>query len=314
MKRIAPLFCSLLGSIVTLSAAEPSTGAAEKRPANAAAAAPGTPAAPAKKPDYVNQLAAPLEPTRLVTYREIGGRELKLHIFQPKGWKATDRRACYLTVHGGGWVNGEPRRMYPFASHYADLGMVGISIEYRLRKPGSGVTPFDCASDGRAAIRYVKSHAAELGIDPDKIVASGGSAGGHIAAGMALFDGIDTPEEKSAVSARPAALILYYPVIDTSPAGFGNKACGERWREISPLHQVRAGAPPAILFHGTADKTTPYAGAKAFQEAMAAVGSRCELVTEAGAGHTYLMAEKALFEQTLKQSDAFLASLKLLNP
>lgn len=254
-----------------------------------------------------------MEPTRLVTYREIGDRQLKLHVFQPKDWKATDKRACFLTVHGGGWGAGEPRRMYPFAAHYAERGMVGISIEYRLMQKGNGVTPFDCVSDGREAIRFIKTHAAELGIDPEKIVANGGSAGAHVAAGMALFDKVD-PVGGRNVSAHPAALVLYYPVIDTSTAGYGNKACGERWREISPLHQVRAGAPPTVIFHGTADKTTPYAGAKAFTEAMVATGNRCDLITEPGAGHTYLMFEKGVFEQTLKRTDDFLVSLKLLNP
>lgn len=281
-----------------------SSMAAESVPKPAA-----TKAAPA--PDYAKEIARTQEPTRLVTYKQVDGRELKLHVFQPKDWKASDKRTCLITVHGGGWGGGEPRRMYPFAAHMAERGGVGISIEYRLMKGGTPVTPLDCVDDGRDAARFVKSHAAELGIDPEKIVASGGSAGGHVAAGMALFDSVD-PADAKTVSPSPAALVLYYPVIDTSKDGYGNKPCGARWKDISPLHQVRAGVPPTIIFHGTADKTTPYAGAKAFEEAMRKAGNRCELVTKEGAGHTYLMYEKEVFEDTIRRTDEFLTSLKLL--
>lgn len=269
---------------------------------------------PATKPlDYVGQLATKLEPTRVVTYRRQGERELRLHIFEPAGWAKNDRRACFVTIHGGGWVNGEARRMYPFAAHYAAKGMVGISIEYRLMKPNSGVTPFDCVADGRSAMRYIKSHAAELGIDPAKVAVSGGSAGGHVAAGTALFDGVNVPEDDLKVSPAPAAMVLLFPVIDTSKEGYGNSKCGERWKEISPLHQVRPGVPPTIVFHGTGDTTTPYKGAKGFEEAMLAAKNRCELVTHEGGKHGYLMFEKAAYDEAMGKSDEFLASLNLIS-
>ena len=204
--------------------------------------------------------------------------------------------------------------MYPFAAHYAERGMVGVSIEYRLMKAGSGVTPFDCVADGRSALRFIKTHAAELGIDPARIVASGGSAGGHVAAGTALFDGFDAPGDDLVIDPRPAALVLYYAVVDTSPQGFGNRSCGKRWQEISPLQRVRAGAPPTLLFHGTADTTTPFAGAKAFQAAMLAAGNRCELMAHEGGVHGYLMFEKSLYDEAIRQTDEFLESLKLLAP
>src|SRR6185295_7468462 len=122
------------------------------------------------------------------------------------------QRPCFLAIHGGGWTGGEPRRFYPFAAHFANLGMVGVSLEYRLIKVGTGVTPFDCAKDGRSAVRYLRQHAAELGIDPQKIIASGGSAGGHVAAATALFDGVDETSDDIKVSSAPNAMVLYFPV------------------------------------------------------------------------------------------------------
>jgi acetyl esterase/lipase len=264
-----------------------------------------------KAGDAIDALAAPLEPARRIVYKTVGDRSLHLDVFAPAGLKAGDRRACFLTIHGGGWVNLGPRRQYPFADHYARLGLVGISVEYRLAA-GTNVTVFDCVKDARSAMRYVRAHASELGIDPQKIIANGGSAGGHLAAGLALFDGTDEAGEDTTVSTRPDALVLFFPVIDTSADGYGQARIGARWREISPLHHVRAGLPPTLLFHGTADTTTPFKGAQAFHDAMVQAGNRCELVVQEGGTHGYLMRTQPLVEETLRRTDAFLASLGFL--
>lgn len=271
-----------------------------------------TNAAKGKSLDYVDQLAATLEPTRTVVYKQVADRELVLHIFEPAGHKASDKRACFLVIHGGGWSGGEPRRMFPFAEHFARLGLVGISVQYRLSNAKTGFSVFDCVKDARSAMRYARAHAAELGIDPQKIVASGGSAGGHLAAATALFDGINEDTDDLTVSPIPNALVLLFPVIDTSTEGYGNARIGERWREISPLHQVRAGAPPTILFHGTADTTTPFKGAKAFHEAMLKAGNRCELDVNEGGVHGYLMRTKELHDDAMRKMEAFFASLGFL--
>jgi acetyl esterase/lipase len=267
----------------------------------------------APKPlDAVGQRAAKLEPSKTVVYKRVGDRELRMHVFLPAGWQASDKRPCFLTIHGGGWTGGEPRRMYPFAAHFAKQGLVGISLEYRLINKPAGSTPFECVKDGRSAVRYLKAHAAELGIDPAKIVVSGGSAGGHVAAATALFDGVDEASDDAQVSSTPAALILLFPVIDTSKAGYGNAKCGDRWQTVSPLHQVRKNLPPTLVFHGTGDTVTPFAGAKAFHEAMQAAGNRCELDVNDGGKHGYLMFEDSLYQDTLAKSEKFLRSLNLL--
>ncbi len=266
----------------------------------------------AKSPDHVGRIAAPLEPTRVVVYKKVGQRALRLNVFDPQGWKPSDLRPCFLTIHGGGWTGLEPRRQYPFAAHFARLGMVGISVEYRLVKPTSGTTVFDCVKDARSALRYVRSHAADFGIDPQKIVVNGGSAGGHLAAGTALFDGVDDAGDDMSVSCVPNAMVLYFPVIDTSSDGYGNKKIGSQWREISPLHRVRPGVPPTILFHGTADTVTPFQGAQAFCEAMRKAGNQCEMVVHDGGTHGYLMRDRASYEDTLRKTEAFLTALKFL--
>jgi acetyl esterase/lipase len=176
-------------------------------------------------------------------------------------------------------------------------------------KKGSGVTPFECVKDGRSAVRYVRSHAGEFGIDPARIAVCGGSAGGHVAAGTALFDGIDDAGDDAGVRSAADALVLYFPVIDTSAEGYGNAKCGERWRDVSPLHRVRPGLPPTIVFHGTGDTVTPFKGAKAFHDAMVTAGNRCELVVNEGGKHGYLMNDPAIYNETMKRTEEFLASL-----
>ena len=262
--------------------------------------------------DPVDRRAAKLEPDQRVVYKRIGGRALHLHIFEPEGFQPSDRRAAFVVIHGGGWTGGQARRMYPFAEHFARLGLVGISVEYRLLNPKQGTSVFDCVKDARSAVRFIRSHADSLGIDPQKIIVSGGSAGGHLAAATALFEDINEAGESTEASCVPDALVLLFPVIDTSAAGYGNAKIGERWRELSPVHQVRGKLPPTLVFHGTGDTVTPFAGAKAFRDAMRKAGNRCELDVNEGGKHGYLMFDEALYLDTLKKTERFLASLELM--
>ena len=266
--------------------------------------------APTRSLDHAGRRAAELTPDRMIVYREIAGRELKLHVFLPEGWKPTDRRPCFHIIHGGGWGGMDPSRMYPFAADFARrYGMVAVAPEYRLYRPDRSVSVFDCVDDANASVRYLRTHAAELGIDPERLVVSGASAGGHLAVGTALFAG----EGDAAKASRPNALVLLFPVIDTSKDGYGQAKIGERWRELSPMHQVRPGLPPTLTFHGTGDTTTPFAGAKAFHEKMVAAGNRSELEVNEGGVHGYLMREEALYEATISRTAEFLQSLGILS-
>lgn len=268
---------------------------------------------PAKKPAktvrYADSLIPSLHPTRLVPYKRAGERELRLHVFQPPGWKAFDRRPAFVAIHGGGWSGGDATRIYPFTDYFAREGFVAVSVEYRLYKPSAGVTVFDCVQDGRSAVRYLRAHAQEFGIDPARIVVSGASAGGHVAVATTLFSGFDDPKEDAKISAEPNALVLFYPVIDTSTAGYGNAKIGARWRELSPAHNVRAGLPPTLVFHGTGDATTPFAGAELFHDEMRKAGNRVELDVRPGGGHGYLLMDRASFEDTLAKTERFLRSV-----
>lgn len=296
MKHLLPIGCLALLSF-SLVTAQTTTPAAKPNPMT---------------DDHVGRLSTALSPTEKVVYKQVAGVDLLLHIFKPQGWQAADQRACYVTIHGGGWAGGAPMRMYPFADHYAKLGLVGISVQYRLNNAKTGVTVFDCVKDVRSALRYIRSHATELGIDPQKIIVSGGSAGGHLAAATAMFTGVDEAGDDTAISPAPNALVLLFPVIDTSKEGYGNARIGERWQELSPVHHVRVGLPPTLTFHGTGDTVTPFKGAQAFHDAMLKTGNRSELVINPGGAHGYLMRTQPLYDECLAKSDSFLRSLGLL--
>jgi acetyl esterase/lipase len=264
---------------------------------------------PPAKPitDYALRTAKELKPTRTLVYKTLTDRKLELRIFEPDGHKATDQRPCFLVIHGGGWVAGTPDVVYCVASHFARRGWLGVSLQYRVQRADRGTTVFDCVRDGRSAVRYLRSHAKELGIDPGQIVAGGRSAGGHIAVGAALFDGVDEPGEDTTISCVPNALALYSAVLDTSEQGYGKDTIGERWKELSPLCHVRRGRPPTLVLHGIRDTTTPVAGAKAFAEEMLKAGNKCELILNERGGHSYMMRTEPLFEEAMRQTREFLA-------
>ena len=252
-----------------------------------------------------------LEPARIIPYRKEAGRELSLHVFQPDGFKAGDRRPAHVVIHGGGWRNGDPRRFYPYANSLVSEGYVGISVGYRLVGNPEGTTVFDCVKDARAAIRFVRANASDLGVDPNRITVGGGSAGAHLALGTALFDELDHADQDLSVPCRPDALVLLFAVLDTSPAGYGNQLIGEEWRSISPRHQIRAGMPPTLVFHGDKDRVASEAILNDFCERMRAKGNVCELVLEKGGVHGHINRDIDLFDDAARRTASFLKKREL---
>ena len=143
------------------------------------------------------------QPTRSMVYQEIGDVSLRLHLFEPDFHRSSDRRAAIVFFFGGGWKGGTPEQFFPHCEYLASRGMMAFSAEYRVRSRNK-TTPFECVADGKAAIRWVRDHAARLGIDPRRIAAGGGSAGGHVAAATALTPGLPEPGQESAAGSRPA--------------------------------------------------------------------------------------------------------------
>ena len=228
-----------------------------------------------------------LQPDRSLIYKTVGEVELKLHVFEPTGLMTNDHRPAIIFFFGGGWGSGDAKQFFQQARVMAGQGMVAFSADYRV-KSRNHTTPFECVKDAKSAIRWVRAHAAELGIDPNRIVASGGSAGGHIAACTSLIAGGEEAGENLKISSAPNALVLFNPVLDTTGKGYGAKDFNpSQPTELSPAHHVRTGIPPTIVLHGTADKTVPYENAERFTRLMQEAGNDCVLVPFPGKDHGF---------------------------
>jgi acetyl esterase/lipase len=224
--------------------------------------------------------------TRNVVYRKIAGRRLKLDVYQPA--ESVGRRPAVLQIHGGAWIVGDKREQgVPLCTHLAANGWVAFNVNYRL---SPGATFPDHLIDLKCALSWVRNHAEEYGVDPSFIAVTGGSAGGHLAALMALtqndpryqpgFEDEDTSVQ---------AAVPFYGVYDFTNR-FGQfpkvfvrrlltahviKACldeePEKFREASPIDRVHPEAPPFLVIHGDRDTLAPLQDARAFAEALAAV-------------------------------------------
>lgn len=247
-------------------------------------------------------------------YKKVADHELKLNVFNPPDWKASDQRPAIVFFHGGGWVGGSPKQFLKHCEYLATRGMVAIEADYRHIAKGDKGPPTDCVHDAKSAMRWVRSHAVELGIDPQRIAAGGGSAGGHLAAFVGMVEGLDDPADDIQVSPKANALVLFNPVFDNGPEqGWGHARVGERYKEFSPAHNISADDPPAIVFLGTKDNLIPVVVVKRFKANMTKARVRCEAVFYEGQGHGFFNPGRGgsdeYFYETLLAADRFLASL-----
>jgi acetyl esterase/lipase len=267
-------------------------------------------------------------------YREVNSVKLNAYLFTPPGHRVSDRRPAVLFFFGGGWKGGSPGQFLPQSLYLAQRGMIAIPCDYRVLSR-HGVIPQDCLRDAKAAMRWARANAARLGIDPDRIVAGGESAGGHLAAAVALVPGFEDGDHKE-VSSLPNALALFNPAVVLAPVeGHPGLLSDEkiadirartdgRPQEISPYHFVRAGLPPGILFHGTKDEAVPFPTVELFAKAMGAAGNRCELKAYEGQPHGFFNPGRGkgepreeatrYFHRTIRELDAFFVSLGYLKP
>lgn len=269
-----------------------------------AAAAWGLPAAGAETPGTTS---------KTFVYKTAKQGPLEMIVHFPRDWKETDRRPGIVFFFGGGWENGKPTQFETHAEHLAERGMVAARADYRV-KSRQGVTPDKCVEDAKSAVRWMRSNALKLGIDPNRIVAAGGSAGGHIAACTSLCDGLEAEGEDLSVSSRPNALVLFNPVLsfDGIPKLMtrinDDKALG---KTISPTLHVTKSTPPTLLFYGDKDQLKPQGDD--YLARAKEVGFRAEAFTAEGVGHGFFNREPWK-QKTIDRMDQFLTSVGYLEP
>lgn len=259
-----------------------------------------------------NVLAQSFKPDTLVVYKEVDGVELKMHVFMPD--TPPQNASALVFYFGGGWNGGSPAQFYPHSRHFAKLGMVVFGVEYRIKNTHE-TTPFESIADAMSSMRWVRANAEEYGIDPDGIVASGGSAGGHLAAATGMVDAYDSPDENLSISRIPNALVLFNPVIDNGPTGYGYERIGEAYTEFSPFHNVDDTTPAMTIFLGTDDRLIPVETMVEFQSAIQSKGGRCDVHLYGGQPHgffNYREGKNPYYDETVASMEEFLRSEGLL--
>lgn len=249
-----------------------------------------------------------LKNARVETYRSIDSTELKLWIFGESNPDAP--KPAIVFFFGGGWNSGSPGQFEEQAKHFAKRGMIAITADYRV-KSRNGVQVVECVKDAKAAIAWVRKNAKRLGIDPEKIAASGGSAGGHLAAATGTISGLGSDE-------RPNALLLFNPACTLAPiadwkparakAELSAARLGVEAEVISPAHHIGQHTPPTLILHGKNDTTVPYDSVVAFESMMKKAERPCKLVGYEGASHGFFNRGEG-YSKTLADADAFLVEL-----
>lgn len=254
-------------------------------------------------------------PSNSVVYKTVEGIDFAIDIYNPEGHTASDRRPAILFFHGGSWSGGW-KTMFASQCHYlAQRGMVAMTVAYRVTSRPPKSEPADCVRDAKSALRWVRKHALELGIDSERILAGGGSAGGHLAAATAYLDDYNEEGEDTSVSCRPAALVLFNPVSDNGPGNgyhFGPQPIAETWRSWSPKHNItKEKAVPTIYFLGDQDHLISVATGEAYKKATEEAGAECEFHVYENAKHSFFHGGPAL-NDTLEKTEHFLTRLGFL--
>ncbi len=241
----------------------------------------------APKPDLPPGVQTKLQ----VVYRNEGGRKALLDVYSPAGPVPNRGRPALLAIHGGGWRGGSKAEYGRSVAELATHGLVVIAIDYRLSRPNHPSWP-DNLDDVRYALRWVREHASELGVDRERIAVMGASAGGHLALMLGLTA---RPNEVSAVidfyGPTDLRLLAQKGSAAESPVvlmlGGRPEEIPERYAEASPIDRIGPDAPPVLIFHGADDVLVPLVQSRILAEQLRKAGVFSKLSVVKGARHGF---------------------------
>jgi acetyl esterase len=262
--------------------------------------------------NYLSFAQGVKENLRTIVYKNVDTTVLKMEVLYPSVLEKNKKYPAVVFFFGGGWVSGNINQFRNQANYLTARGLVCFLVDYRV-KSRQGTTPFESLKDAKSAIRFVRKNANNYQVNPDAIIASGGSAGGHLAAATALIKGYNDSNDDLTISSIPNALFLFNPVIDNGPGGYGFERIGDAYKDFSPLHNITQKAPPTIIFQGTKDKLIPVATAELFKAKMLQAGNKCELFLYEGQEHGFFN-KKEYIDKTMVEVDKFLIHLGYLKP
>lgn len=225
--------------------------------------------------------------SRSVVYRSVDGHDLRLHIYSPPGHEPSRGAAALVLFYGGGWSRGSVRQFETQAKYFARRGMLVALADYRVFcRHGTGVP--EAIADAKAAVRWIRTHSSELGIDSNRIVAGGGSAGGYLALSTAILNDSGNVPSAAGDGSMPNALLLFSTPVDLTPADI-RSVSGldlEQSTSLSPTKHLRRGLPPTLFLQGTQDHLVDFSAVESYCAGARALGNQC-IVKGFASGHTF---------------------------
>jgi acetyl esterase/lipase len=225
-----------------------------------------------------------------VVFGTTGSRDLKCDIYHPP--IEGNHHPGLLIIHGGAWRSGDRSQLRYYGIQLARYGFVGVACEYRL----SGEAPWPAQIyDVKAAVRWMRANANQLGIDEGKICVTGNSAGAHLALMIGCntdaFEGkggnMDVSSKCAGISAIYAPTTLRFKKNEAENSLFGKAGSEEVAAKASPINYANSGFPPTILIHGNADQTVPNSESFNMYHALNKAGASVELHVFDGAPHAF---------------------------
>lgn len=245
-------------------------------------------------------------------FKNIEGVKLSMRVYSPKQTEKGKAYPAMIFYYGGGWAFNNRDQFIHHALNYSKKGFVCFLADYRVKKDHKS-TPFESLEDAKSAIRYVRKRASDFNIDGNNIIAVGASSGGHLAAALSTIDGYNDPNDDLNISCKPNVLVLFNPVVDNGPGGYGVNRVRDKYKDFSPMHNMHKDMPPTIYLTGIKDQMAPVEMARYFKLLMDRMGVRCDLKVYNNARHGFFNYEnKRLYHKTMNDIDVFLMSLGYL--
>lgn len=294
-----------------------------------------------------SQLPLAEKTLNVMDFKIVDNDTLKVHWYaaESQDKKSTGAIAFFF---GGGWRGGSHTHFQRQALYFSQRGLTTFLFEYRVDSRHN-TSPVECVKDARSALRFLKQNHSIFNINPQKIIASGGSAGGHIVAATGTLHSVNESTDDLSIDPTPAAMVLFNPVFDNGPNGYHgpnvkdlmeedfrchctsyqipngkwSSLFKERFKELSPFHNISNQTPPSLVMFGSQDHLVPVATAESFQEQMKQFNNICQLIIFEGAKHGFFNGVKTkvnednkgtaeYFYGTLQASDDFLVGLDFL--
>ncbi|MCF7848180.1 MAG: alpha/beta hydrolase [Kiritimatiellales bacterium] len=254
--------------------------------------------------------------TKKILYKETGKHRLHFFARFPDGHRKSDQRAAIVFFRGGGYQQGKGDSFQWHARYFSKRGLVALSAEFRGVKSHNG-TAITAMQDSVSAIRWIRKNADTLGIDPNRIIFSGGSAGGHLALVPAMLD-IEDPTDDASIGKMPNALVLFNPGITRTikDREYFEVKCRidvSMKEKMCPMLHIGQGLPPAVIFHGTEDAVIPYSTVEEFIARYKSKGNVAVLQGYPGKSHGFYHIKKPdIFKDTCLKADRFLQQQGLI--